>query len=358
MLPKILSIDCYTKPTIRLGGRTERFGTRFYYSPNVWRERGKELFSQVLGAEPQGDVDTDVLISDEGVGGGVTAPQPWVPMSRPLQDRQNGPYATRCHLEELGRVARVWGFSRLRVIMGIRRQDRKLASGYAEVSDRVRGASQENFERWVRRVLDPGRAYYDGGGVHHNYYLFWKQITRAVGPQDVLVLPIEQLREDWAAYVERLFAFLDIVAEGLSIRHRLSQSEGSLRQNVRAAVIDTWCLRTPMEMGLRPWLGRLVRAWGDVDHLPLPWPDWRYEPKIRLTPDLKAFILGVYADKNRRLDRAIDDVDLRSYGNWPTPQAYTAPEQRGRAQNQERRHENVVSSPNASHPSVLGHSKS
>lgn len=339
VIPRVSSIDCFTKPTVRLGGKTERFGTRFYFSPAVWPKRGKELFSQVLGAEPRGDAENDVLISDEGFGGGVTAPHPWIPASRPRQDRENGPYPTRLHLEELGTVAREWGFSRLRVIMSIRRQDRKLASGYAEVSDRVRGASQKNFERWVRRVLDPDRAYYEGGGVHHNYCLFWQQVTRAVGTENVLVLPVEQLKADWRAYLRRFFAFLEIPGEGRSIIRSLSQTDEDLRRNVRSATIDTWRLQPPMEMGLRPWLGRLVRACWDADRFPLPWPDLQREPKIRLTADLKALILGVYADKNRRLDRAIGEIDLRSYGYWPAPQGHEERRQRGRPQTPERSYE-------------------
>lgn len=72
----------------------------------------------------------------------------------------------------------------MKVIMGIRCRDRKMASGYAEMPHKGRGVSQEGFERWVRRLIDPERGYYEGGSVQHNYFFFWQKVTEAVGAEN------------------------------------------------------------------------------------------------------------------------------------------------------------------------------
>lgn len=318
VFPKISSISCFKKPRVQLGDRKERLGTRFYYSPQLWREKGFDLFSQVLGPKPQGEAKEDVLISDEGFGGGITAPHPWIPATRPRQDRENGPHSTCVHLMELRKVALEWGFSQVKVIMGIRRQDRKLASGYAQVSDKVKGASQENFERWLRRVLDPARGYYEGGGLHHNYYLFWQKITEAVGAENLLVLPLELLQENMSEYLGRLFDFLDLPEEGKHITTSVHEN-ANRKRNARSSSENTWRLREPMNTGLRLRPGRLFRTVGLPDRLPLRWPDFGREEEIRLTPELKASILNVYAAGNRCLDRVIKEVELQSYDYWPPP---------------------------------------
>lgn len=315
VLPEITSIKCFAKPKVRLGDRKDRLGTRFYYSPQLWADRGKEVLGQVLGPEPQGKVKEDVLISDEGFGGGLTGPRPWMPSTRPHHDRENGPFLTQAHLAEFRKVLMNWGFSQLKVIMGIRRQDRKMASGYAQVSDKVRGASQENFERWVHRVLDPDRGYYEGGGVQHNYYLFQQKISKAVGEENVVLLPLEHLKEDRSEYLRRLFDFLEIPKEGDRITESLARSS-NLKRNVHSSSEDTWQLRPPRRNGprFRPW--RVFRALGFPFRMPLRWPDFRRGQRVRLTPELQSYILDTFAEGNRRLDQKVDDLDLQSYGYW------------------------------------------
>lgn len=326
------SISYFKKPRVQIGdrqggGRKERLGTRFYFSPQLWREQGIDFFSQVLGPEPQGRATEDVLISDEGFGGGITAPEPWIPETRPRQNRQSGPYSTHAHLVELREVALEWGFSRVKVIMGIRRQDEKLASGYAQVSDKVKGASQKSFEQWVHRVLNPAQSYYEGGGLHHNYHLFWQKITEAVGAHNTLVLPLELLKEDRSRYLGRLFDFLDRPAEGQRIGASLRERT-DLKRNVRSSSKDTWRLQSPINTGPRLRPGRLFQALRLPERLPLRWPDFRREKEIRLTPELKAFILKFYAEGNLQLDEAIEDVDLKAFGYWPRPQVSDSEKQR------------------------------
>lgn len=50
--------------------------------------------------------------------------------------------------------------------------------------------------------------------------------------------------------------------------------------------------------------------------LSLQWTDFQRGEEIRLTPELKGDILGIYSEGNRRLDLAIEGLGLRSYGYW------------------------------------------
>lgn len=51
------------------------------------------------------------------------------------------------HLSALKGVANQWGFERVRVIGSVRHQASRLASSYAQVSDRRVGVSQDKFEQ-------------------------------------------------------------------------------------------------------------------------------------------------------------------------------------------------------------------
>jgi hypothetical protein len=201
------------------------------------------------------------------------------------------------------------------------------------------GASQKNFERWIRRILDPDRGYYEGGGIQHNYYLFWQQVTVAVGTENTLVLPLEHLKEDMSGYLSRLFRFLEIPEEGADIIASLSEPENLKRNANTSSSKDTWDLKAPIRTG--PWFrpGRLFRALGFPHRMPLRWPDFRRGKEIRLTSELRAHILGVYADENRRLDRALEEVDLRSYGYWPVPKSNESKIRGRKAKTRTRRHQ-------------------
>jgi len=140
----------------------------FAFSPKIWHGIGDEVFSEFIGREEK-NTSSDLIISDEGMHGGVVAPRPWIPTG----GREQGPFV-RLHRQEAGRpdpfslsshvnvlseVASECGFSEVKVLMTMRRQDTRLASIYAQISDRVRGASQKGFERWIDHLTQHPAGY-------------------------------------------------------------------------------------------------------------------------------------------------------------------------------------------------------
>ena len=79
---------------------------------------------------------------------------------------------THSFVAHIGRIADVvsdWGFSGVKFLATRRRQDARLASECAQNSHKVRGASQDNFENWVRDLLHDPVEHYAGGGEKLSY---------------------------------------------------------------------------------------------------------------------------------------------------------------------------------------------
>ncbi len=111
-------------------------------SAGVWGAVGDAVMGEMLGPREAWLAERcDLLISDEAIG--RTG-------SRPEQ--------LAAHLGALACVGARWGLGRLRVIWLVRRQDRWLASHYAQMSDRNPHASQRDFEAFVGRLTDPWAA--------------------------------------------------------------------------------------------------------------------------------------------------------------------------------------------------------
>lgn len=303
VLGRIESAECLPVPEIEVQGQRLRFGDLFSLSPEFWRG---------LEANPIADsvqhLGRDVVISDERICGGLVAPQPWIPGSIPghglppsprLHTHSRAdPYYVSSHLRELRRAATAWGYERIRVLLTTRRQDTKLASSYAQLSNRVRGAGQQNFETWVRHLLHDVIGHNKGGGVKLNYSLWWRELGAAVGTENVFFLPFELLREDRASFLRQWLGFLE-VPEADSIVEALAGSEGT-EQNVRSRSADTWALRTPIKKG------RYL----------LRWPDFSRGSEIRLTEALKEEILTAYEAGNRSLDEEVPHLTLDAYGYY------------------------------------------
>ena len=121
-------------------------------SPRVWEAMGEALMAELLGPRaPWLASGRDLLISDEAIGRLATRPD-----------------ALAHHLRAMAPLARRWGLERLSVLVLVRRQDRWLASHYAQLSDRLPRASQRGFETMARRVADP-RAERHGFGMLLDY---------------------------------------------------------------------------------------------------------------------------------------------------------------------------------------------
>ncbi|PSQ86202.1 MAG: hypothetical protein BRD42_06120 [Bacteroidetes bacterium QS_3_64_15] len=303
VLGRIASAECLPVPEIEVEGRRLRFGDLFSLSPEFWRGLETDPFADRVRHSGR-----DVVISDERICGGLVAPQPWIPGSVPGRGlppsprlhthSRVDPYSVSSHFRELRRAADAWGYERVRVLLTPRRQDTKLASSYAQLSNRVRGAGQQNFETWVRHLLHDAIGHNKGGGVNLDYSLWWRELRTAVGTENVFFLPFELLREDRATFLRQWLGVLG-VPEADSIVDALSGSEGT-EKNVRSRSADTWTLRTPIKKG------RFL----------LRWPDFSRESEIRLTEALRAEILAAYEEGNRSLDERCSHLNLGEYGYY------------------------------------------
>jgi len=127
---------------------------------------------------------------------------------------------------------------RLKVVLGIRRQDRWLASRYAESSRDFPGFDQADFDARLSALaaaaeLKPVEAWLDHDRAH-------EALAGALGAENVFLLPTERLRQE-AVYHE-----LGRFAGGVNLLrwHRRAAKRTALRpRNTLSGGGDTWQLR-------------------------------------------------------------------------------------------------------------------
>ena len=287
VFPKIASLQYLDKPVLDFieakypwDGILRRF---FECSPLVWRDLGDKLFREVFGPRPEGSYGDDVLVSDENA------------------CSYRDPVLVTEHLSAFREMADRWGFGRVRVLGSVRHQAARMASSYAQISDRRVGASQSGFENRVSRTIGVN---YHRRGVTLEYDLLWKALVDVVGEENTLLLPYELMRENQPDFLKRCFSFLDRPEEGRRIIEELKADADAETRNVRSTAKDTWALQDRTTRGvttirLRP--SRLFSALGFPSHVPLRWPDFEREDQIRLTPSLKQKIMSTYEESNRAL---------------------------------------------------------
>jgi len=273
-----------------MGGTLKRF---FERSPVIWSDLGEKLFTELFGAKDLKTRD-DVLISDENA----------CSYRDPVQVRE--------HVKAFTELAKTWGFERVRILGSVRHQAARLASSYAQISDRRVGASQSDFEARMRRKIEN----YYKSGVTLDYARLRRALMGVIGSENVLLLPYELMKESLPDFLERWFQFLGRPEEGGRVTEEIeADSEDTKARNVRSSSEDTWALRERTLRGvktiqLRP--GRLFGALGLLTEVPLRWPDFEREDKIRLTPSLKWEIMNTYEESNRILAEHIE-MDLGRY---------------------------------------------
>ena len=236
-------------------------------SAGVWRAMGDAVMAEMLGPRAASLADgRDLLISDEAIGRVG---------SRPEQ--------LAAHLREMAPVAARWGFERLAVICLIRRQDRWIASHYAQMSDRNPRASQRDFEAFAARLADPSGARFALGALLD--YAALREALAAVAP-DPLVLAHEALER---APAEALRVLLDRLGTPVADRERVEAASLGTVANMRSGG-GSWRLR-PRRRAL-------------LGHPRLALPEWGRRGTITLTPEISARVMAAYAEGNRALDAA------------------------------------------------------
>ena len=270
----------------------------FKCSPMIWEDLGEDLFTELFGnRERQLGGKSDVLLSDENA------------------CNPRDPVRLHAHLKALRDLSQKWGFERMRVFCSVRQQATRMASGYAQVSDRRLGASQQGFED---RVFAKIHDHYYKDGIKYDYALLRKAFVDTVGKDNFLLLPYESMKENLSDFLSRWFKFLDRSQEGKEIIARVTNNPKVKAKNQRSLSRHVWKIRDRTKRGatlfrLRP--GRVFSKLGLPTTVAIRWPDLKREKEIRLTPDIENQIMAVYRDSNMRLAKAIGE-DLGRYNYY------------------------------------------
>ncbi len=323
---RIESAQCLVKPDVEVGKKKIRFADLFDFSPEVWDQVN-------LDHSLNNEKSKNITISDERIFGGVGVPQSWIPSPPPGSEISPSPRRhmharpfpcnVSQHLQSIRELTSAWGIGgRVKFLLTPRRQDTRLASGYSQVSNRIRGAGQANFRRWVHRLTHGVVGYYKGGGKKLDYSSWWKQIAAVVGEENMLFLPFELLQENAYQFLRRWLEFVG-EEEADSIARSLSGAE---RRNCRSED-ERWSVRSPVRRGpgIPRWIStklfRIAERLGlptlhFSPRFPLRRPDFQRDSEIHLTDELSGEILSVYEKGNRRLDELISNLELEKFGYY------------------------------------------
>jgi len=199
VLPHISSAETLALPHVQVSSEEIVFGHLFCYSPQIWGDKHDGPFRSLIDTafNNKHKPESDLIISDEYIYGDVVSPQPWIPNSAWVTNigTQHGQFVrlyrrtldiptlalVRRHLMKLKSLSHDTGFDSLKVLFTTRRQDTKLASTYSQLSNRVRAASQQGFERWARFLVHDPLGYNSGGGYKLNYFKYWSETADVVG---------------------------------------------------------------------------------------------------------------------------------------------------------------------------------
>lgn len=311
----IPSCQCLVKPSVVLNNETVRFSDLFSWSPKCWKKVGENPF------ECEGHI-VDTIISDEAIFGGISHPSPWLDdvvdsNGDTVELRRDTRVDTRpnelsSHLKEIKTKYKSWGFSDLKVLMGIRRQDTLLASYYAQKSDRIRGARQSHFEDWVRHILFTKKGYYKKGGSKLEYFSWFRVISNVLSKKNVYIYTLEQIKDNSSKFFEQLLSFLGI-QDNICLQRHLSKKS---RRDGRSESNSIWSIQKPKRTGPGLPVGRLFSLIGLPIKIALRSPDFLRQNKIQLNSKLSDEVLGVFESDNKKIDKKITPVSLSQYGYY------------------------------------------
>jgi len=311
IFPNLVGLKYFSKKEMDkfIDGRT--FSDFFRYSPSLWRNnnRAQELISWIAETAS----GHPALISEECIHGGQFPPE----SSRPFNDdkvekaRWEGYDVSTLarHVHEISRRLVKYGYSSVKIIATIRRQDTKLASSYAEISSSIRNASQEDFESWTRNLLSGSHLYYRAGAAKLNYNWLYDCLVDQMGKNSVFLFPYEVLGSNPIEYVDAWCKVLNVRLEK-GVRHKKQK-----RLNKKSTGKNTWSISPPLYLGprIRPRSLALDRL-GVPNRLLGSWFDWSREDSIVLTEELSEFIMSQYAVFNEELNNKISAFNLEEFG--------------------------------------------
>lgn len=125
----------------------------------------------------------------------------------------------------------------LRVILGIRRQDQWLASRYAESGKVHEEFCQEDFDRRAREICESEAK---GALKWLDYYNVYKRLSECLGPENLLILPMEVVGDEPEKAIRMLEEFLGV--SGWVEAFERNKDDAKPR-NVLNRGADTWKLK-------------------------------------------------------------------------------------------------------------------
>jgi len=230
----------------------ERFAKLlFRRSETIWKDHADDLLHELFGADWLGGDwradGRDILLSDEAIGRAAS---------------RHSLFAA--HLRAMLEALRARGFSRVKLLCLVRRQDHWIASHYAQMSDRRAEASQSDFEDLVDGITDPRRERY-GFGSLLDYASLHAACCEALGQENVTFCPMEWLADPAGDLRSSLARFLELEDEALDLAEDRvnARRDGGMRWKVRPLRAHGFgMLRTlkgrPQHIELEPPLSRQI----------------------------------------------------------------------------------------------------
>lgn len=271
----------------------------FSRSPLAWDIVGDELLIDVFGNEVL-DNDEPVLLSDEGLLTFVD------------------PVLANIHMKKFKELCNNIGFASVKVLISIRRQDTRLASLYAQTSHRRYGASQNDFESWIKMITNRSVNWFSEG-VGSNYWILYRLMVDVFGKENVLMVPYELMKDNAQNYLKIIYEYMNVDVEEINrINEVVNDKNISGPVNVRSVGDATWLLRDMRIEGVKPIRlrpRRLFDALGLPREIYLDHVDLVRKRKIVLTPELSGMVIEKYSESNRLLDESVK-INLNKYGYY------------------------------------------
>ncbi|MDA3920027.1 MAG: hypothetical protein PF501_05000 [Salinisphaera sp.] len=267
----------------------KRFSDAFHQRSDFWHQHGDEFLHSFLAPFLSDESDPkSVLVSDEAITRLNHFNLPRMPdafVDAQIEDN------FRSVAESAGRL----GFKRTKVLLVIRRQDLLLASSYAQLSRKIIGASQKDFEKRVTRLVRSSSNDNSLNFFPMNYYRLHECLRRSLGKENVLMLPLEELSRSFEGAIKKMAEFFNIEQQ--------DQVLSRTSENARSSRKDHW--------GLRPLL--LFKSRRETYQITAPRFITRRAETIELTPGVSNQIMSHYRESNSKLNNWLN-TDLSRFG--------------------------------------------
>ncbi|NYH97024.1 hypothetical protein [Novosphingobium marinum] len=245
----------------------------FRRSETVWKYEADEVFRELFGRDWIED-RRDIVVSDEAIGRTAS---------------RHG--LLKAHLAALKAATEERGISRIKLLCLVRRQDHWLASHYAQVSDRSENPGQSDFEHLIDKIADPRAERFTFGALL-DYAAIEQAVSESLGPESLVLIPMEWMNVHEAAFQNAIAGFLEIEPDALAW-------DCTVRDNKRSTGHDRWQLRKAAG-----GIGRLIGKAGSKPE------------QIELKPELSRRILDIYRAPNLETER-LRGLDLQELGYLP-----------------------------------------